>query len=135
MYVILFIFCHCSLCCYVIVTINVKPCRNLDLELELSEIKNLLTRMEGNSAANDLASSKIDNLTRAELNRTMSDWSGRLQTLLESERGKLKTGDCDSQLHAQLKMRVHLKQYIAATILLLSTNMIIYHVLCRIEHH
>ncbi|XP_067930296.1 early endosome antigen 1-like [Watersipora subatra] len=69
--------------------------RNLDLELELSELRNLITRMEGNSAANNLAASKIDNLTRADLNRTMSEWSGRLQTLLENERSKQKSGEAD----------------------------------------
>ena len=58
--------------------------------------------MEGNSAANSLASSKIDNLTRADLNRTMSEWSVRLQTLLETERSKQKAGDLDG--HSKMKV-------------------------------
>lgn len=80
--------------------------RNLDLELELNELKNLVSRMEGNSAATaqDLESSKIDNLTRAELNRTMTEWSVRLQTLLENERGKHR-GD-GQQTPEQNKMKV-----------------------------
>ena len=79
--------------------------RNLDLELELSELKNLVSRMEGNSAALDLESSKIDNLTRAELNRTMTEWSSRLQSLLENERGKQR-GDGGQLTPEQSKLRV-----------------------------
>ena len=79
--------------------------RNLDLELELSELKNLVSRMEGNSAALDLESSKIDNLTRAELNRTMTEWSSRLQSLLDNERGKQR-GDGGTLTPEQSKLRV-----------------------------
>lgn len=67
--------------------------RNLELELELNELRNMLSRMEGSNSANELDSSKIDNLTRAELNRTMTEWSSRLETLLGAERGKTTTGD------------------------------------------
>lgn len=61
--------------------------------------------MEGNSAAQDLESSKIDNLTRAELNRTMTEWSVRLQTLLENERGKHRDGTTP-QTPEQSKIKV-----------------------------
>ncbi|KAF6018563.1 hypothetical protein EB796_023107 [Bugula neritina] len=79
--------------------------RNLDLELELSELKNMLTRMEGNAAAHGLESSKIDNLTRAELNRTMTEWSVRLQNLLDNERSKLKS-DGSSELTENSRLKV-----------------------------
>lgn len=59
----------------------------------MTELKNLVSRLEGNSTR-DIDSSKIDNVTRAELNRTMTEWSQRLQSLLENEKlGKQKPGD------------------------------------------
>jgi len=66
----------------------------------------MVARMEGNSAAQqELESSKIDNLTRAELNRTMTEWSTRLQTLLESERHKKGTDGASPNLD-QNKLQV-----------------------------
>ena len=69
-------------------------------------MKNLLSRMEGNAATSEVDSSKIDNLTRAELNRTMTEWSLRLQTLLESERSKQKLGDDREPESSKIKVMV-----------------------------
>lgn len=73
----------------------------------MNELRNLLTRMENSGSTREVdLSSKIDNLTRAELNRTMTDWSQRLQTLLESERSKNKHGDANILEADQIKLKV-----------------------------
>lgn len=68
--------------------------------------------MEGNAAAHGLESSKIDNLTRAELNRTMTEWSVRLQNLLDNERSKLKS-DGSSELTENSRLKVCVFSYLS----------------------